>query len=135
MRARALRSLVVLGLAVVACKDSAGPETTLPLPGPADLNATVHQSAHQEFISPTGAISQYALWIKLPAGTPDAGVLVGEQTPVFLRTNGKLSPTTGAAIRAGDHVQVWRDASVAYGTTQAPAGAPCYRATQVVIER
>ena len=135
MRVRALRILLVLALATPACQDNAGPDTTLAVAGPADLKATVFQSTHEEFISPVGPISQYAVWIGLPGTRPDAGVLVGAQTPVFLRINGALSRTTGAAITAGDLLQVWRDASVAYGAVQAPPGAPCYHATQVVIER
>lgn len=136
MQRRALYRLLVLALAAAACQDSTGTETTLPVSGPADLSATVVQSTHEEFISPGGPVSQYAVWIRPPTGTrPDAGVLVGAQTPVFLRADGVLSETTGAAITAGDLVQIWRSASVVHGAAQAPPGAPCYDATQVVIER
>ena len=113
-----------------------GARGNLTVSGPPDLRVTVFRSTHEEFISPVGPISQYAVWIGRPTGTrPDAGVLVAAKTPVFLRINGALARTTGAAITAGDFVQVWRDASVAYGAVQAPPGAPCYHATQVVIER
>jgi hypothetical protein len=136
MRVRALRNLLVLGLAVAACQDNAGPDASLPLSGPADLTATVFRSTHEEFISPVGPISQYAVWIGLSSDTrPDAGVLVGARTPVFLRIGSTLSRASAASIRAGDRVHVWRDASVSYGAVQAPPGAPCYHATQVVIER
>ena len=57
----------------------------------------------------------------MPSGTrPDAGLLVGAEIPVFLRINGALSRTTAAAISAGDRVQVWRQASVAYGLFKRP---------------
>lgn len=137
MRVRASGSLLLLALtAVLGCQDNAAPDTLLAISGPPDLTAAVFRSTHEEFISPVGPISQYAVWIGLPAGSrPDAGVLVGKTTPVFLRINGGLSQTTGASIRAGDLIQVWRKASVAYGAVQAPPGAPCYQATQIVIER
>ena len=136
-RIQALPGMLLLALAALpGCRDNAGPDTTLEVSGPPALTATVFQSTHEEFISPVGPISQYALWIGLPAGTrPDAGVLVGARTPVFLRINGELSRATGAAIEAGDRIQLWRDGSVSYGAVQAPPGAPCYHATQIVIER
>jgi hypothetical protein len=136
-RIRALRSLLLLVFAAVpGCRDNAGPDTTLAVSGPPALTAAVFQSTHEEFISPVGPISQYNVWIGLPSGTrPDAGVLVGAKTPVFLRTNGALSRATGAAIKAGDLIQLWRDGSVVYGAFQAPPGAPSYHATQIVIER
>lgn len=137
MRIAALRSLLLLAFtAVVGCQENSAPDTTLAISGPPDLTSTVFQSRHEEFISPVGPISQYAVWIGSPADTrPDAGVLVGAKTPVFLRIHNELSQTTGASIKAGDAIQVWRDGSVAYGAVQAPPGAPCYHATQVVIER
>lgn len=137
MRARSLRSLLPLAFtALIACQDGTAPEVTLVVPGPPNLAAAVFQFTHEDFISPIGHISQYALWIGLPSGTrPDAGLVVGATTPVFIRMDGRLSRTTGAAIMAGDLIEVWRDASVAYGAVQAPPGAPCYRSTQVVIER
>src|SRR5688500_18954005 len=136
-RVQTLRSVLLLAFAaLLGCQDTAGPDTTLAVSGPPALTAAVFQSRHEEFISPVGPISQYAVWIGLPAGTrPDAGVLVGAKTPVFLRINGELSRATGAAIEAGDLIQLWRDGSVSYGAVQAPPGAPCYHATQVVIER
>ena len=137
MRARSLRRLLPLALSVLpACQDGTAAEAILVVPGPPDLRVAVFQSTHEDFISPAGHVSQHALWIGLPSGTrPDAGLVVGSTTPVFIRENGGLSRTTGAAIMAGDLIEVWRDASVAYGAVQAPPGAPCYRSTQIVIER
>jgi hypothetical protein len=136
VRIQALRSLLFLVFAaVLGCQDNAGP-ATLVVSGPPALTAAVFQSTHEEFISPVGPISQYAVWIGQPGGTrPDAGVLVGAKTPVFLRKSGGLSRVSGAVIEPGDLIQLWRDGSVAYGAVQAPPGAPCYDATQIVIER
>ena len=136
-RIQALRGVLLLAIAtVLGCQENAGPDTTLAVSGPPALTAAVFQSTHEEFVSPVGPISQYAVWIGPPAGTrPDAGVLVGAKTPVFLRINGGLARATGAAIKTGDLIQLWRDSSVAYGAVQAPPGAPCYQATQIVIER
>jgi hypothetical protein len=137
MRTPALRSLLLLAVTTaVGCQDSAGPDTTLTVSGPPDLTVAVYQSTHEQFISPEGPVSQYAVWVGMVAGTgADAGVVVGAKTPVFLRANGKLSRTSGSAIKSGDLIQVWRDASVGYGAVEAPPGAPCYTATQIVIER
>lgn len=137
MRIPTPRIPLLLALAVVVgCQDTAGPDATLAISGPPDFTAAVFQTTHEEFISPVGPISQYAVWIGPSARTrPDAGVLLGPKTPVFIRRHGALSQTTGASLKVGDLIQVWRDASVAYGATQAPPGAPCYHATQIVIER
>ncbi len=137
MRDQSLPSVLPLLLTVLlaGCQDGTDPNTTLVLTRPPDLTATVFQSTHESGPSPNGGqISQYAVWIGSGgATTADAGVVVGTVVPVFVRSSGKLTRTTGAAIAAGDIIQVWRDASVAYGAVQAPPGQPCYRAMQIVI--
>ena len=87
---QALRNVLLVAFAaVLGCQDNPGPDTNLAVSGPPALTATVFQSTHEEFISPVGPISQFAVWIGLPTGThPDAGVLVETKTPVFLRING-----------------------------------------------
>jgi hypothetical protein len=54
---------------------------------------------------------------------------------VFVSSNGKLTRSSVAAIAVGDVIQVWRDASIAYGAVEAPPGKPCYTGTQVVLLR
>jgi hypothetical protein len=121
---------------LAGCQDGTGPSTTLVLTQPPDLTAVVFQSTHESGPTPGGYVSQYAVWIGNSGATSgDAGVVVGAGIPVFVSSSGKLTRTTGEAIAAGDLIQVWRDASVAYGAVEAPPGTPCYIGTQIVILR
>jgi hypothetical protein len=136
MRDQCLRSMLPLLLTALltGCQDGAGPDTTLVLSGPPNVTAAVFQSTHESGPSPNGYISQYAVWIGNPGATSaDAGIVVGAATPVFVRFRGELTRTTGATIKAGDIIQVWREASPAYGAVQAPPGRPCYYGKQIVI--
>jgi len=139
MRVRPLRCLLPIPLWIlIGCHDSTGPATTLEVDGPSDFTAIVYQSTPEDFYSPAGThVSQYDVWIGPTGGTgPDAGVLVGSETPVFTRRAGRLDRTTGASIAVGDLIEVWRrDFPIDYGTVEAPPGAPCYWGTQVVIVR
>lgn len=138
MRERSLHGLLALVLMIqlTGCQDAAAPDAELVLTGPPDLTAVVFQSTHENMNSPAGYISQYAVWIgSRGAASPDAGVVIGSPTPVFLRSRGKLTSVTGATIAVGDSIEVWRDASVAYGAVEAPPGMPCYTGTQLVIVR
>jgi len=130
------RIVLLLTLVTTGCQDGTGPSTTLVLSGPADLTAVVFQSTHESGPTPEGYVSQYAVWIgSSGAINPDAGLVVGSETPLFASSDGKLTRTSAAAIAVGDVIQVWRDASVAYGAVEAPPGKPCYTSTQVVILR
>jgi len=135
---QSLRSMLALMLTVLlaACQDGTGPNTALVLSRSPDLRAVVFQSTHESGPTPGGYVSQYAVWIG-SSGAPsaDAGVVVGAVTPVFVRSSGKLTRTTGVAIAVGDLIEVWRDTSVAYGAVEAPPGKPCYEGTQIVIMR
>jgi hypothetical protein len=138
MRGHWLHSMFVLLLSLVTggCQDGTDPSTVLVLSGPADLTAVVFQTTHESGPTPGGYVSQYAVWIgSSGAMSADAGLVVGAATPVFLSSNGKLTRASAAAITVGDVIQVWRDASVAYGAVEAPPGKPCYTSTQVVILR
>jgi hypothetical protein len=128
--------VLVLTLGTAGCQDGTGPGSALVLPGPANLTAVVFQSTHESGFTPAGYVSQYAIWIGSSGATSaDAGLVVGAATPAFVSSNGKLTRTTAAAIAGGDVIQVWRDASVAYGAVEAPPGKPCYTSAQVVIMR
>ena len=134
-RFRTMLSLL-LTAGAAACQSATAPDTSLPLPGAPDLVAFVSRTAHESGPTPAGYVSQYAVWVAVPPSTAaDAGVVVGASTPVFLSRHGVLARTTGASISIGDSIQVWHDASVAYGAVQAPPGAPCYTGTQVLILR
>jgi hypothetical protein len=138
MRGDWLQSTFVLLLTLVTagCQDGIGPSTELVHSGPPGLTAIVFQSTHESGPTPGGYVSQYAIWFgSSGAMSADAGLVVGAATPVFVSSNGKLTRTSAAAIAVGDVIQVWRDASVAYGAVEAPPGKPCYTGTQVVILR
>jgi hypothetical protein len=128
--------VLLLTLGTVGCQDGTGVSTELVLSGPADLTAVVFQSTHESGPTPGGYVSQYAIWIgSSGARSADAGLVVGAATPAFVSSNGNLTRTSAAAIAVGDVIQVWRDASVAYGAVEAPPGKSCYTGTQVVILR
>lgn len=138
MRDQFFRSMLPLLLTALltGCQDGTGADTALELSGPPDLTAVVFQSTYESGPSPNGYISQYAVWLGAPGATsPDAGIVIGAATPVFVRSGATLTRTTAAAIASGDIIQLWRDASVAYGAVQAPPGQPCYRGEQIVIAR
>lgn len=105
------------------------------LAGPPDFVAIATSNTHMEGFVPAGFwLSQYEVWIAIPSGLqPNAGVIVAAGGPVYLSTNGVITADTAADILPGDSIQVWRNTQVAYGSVQAPPGAPAYSAKQVVI--
>jgi hypothetical protein len=127
----------VLLLALAGCGDQTRPQgDPAVLPDPPNLTALVFQSTRRSGATPVGFITQYELWIGPPGSTtPEAGLVIGEKTPVFERMNETLIPTTAAAIAVGDLLDVWREPSAAYGSVQAPPGAPAYYALQVIVAR
>ena len=138
MRARSTWSLLPLLLTALltGCQQGTGPGTTLELPEPPNLTAAVFQSTHESGNFPDGYVSQYAVWIGAPgAASPSAGLLVAAARRYMSGRNGTLAKATAAAIRPGDLIEVWRDASVSYGAVQAPPGQPCFIGRQVVIVR
>jgi hypothetical protein len=125
----------LLGAMLAGCSDSlppAGgedPRTDAP-----DLIVTVFRNTRESGDFPGGPHTQYALWVG-GAGqkAPDAGVVIGENVPVYRRADGRLLPAGAGTIRVGDVVEVWRDPHVGFGAVQAPPGRPSYTAVQVVI--
>jgi len=128
---------LALALSTAACRDSAGPVTTLAIAGAPDFSAVVTSTTYHEFFAPSGSwVSQYEVWVAIsPSDTANAGVVVGAARPVFTSTDGVLQRVTAGAITEGDAIQVWRDPTIAYGSAQAPPGAPAYHGMQVVIIR
>ncbi len=126
-------------LSALACSSATGPTTTtLVLSTPPNFVAVVTSNTLERGNSPAGYVSQHNLWVTIPSAIStqvNAGVVVGELTPVFLQTNGRLVHTTASSIRVSDVVQVWHDQTVAYGTAQAPPDAPAYSGQQIVILR
>jgi hypothetical protein len=82
-------------------------------------------------------MSQYELWLTIsPAISANAGLIVGRNVPVFVRSPaGTVMPASACSIAQGDLVEVWHDLSVTYGAVEAPPSAPAYFGTQVVIRR
>jgi hypothetical protein len=129
-------SLALL-LALIGCGEQTPPQDDPGiLPGPPNLTAVVFQSTLRSGPTPAGYITQYELWIGASGSTaPEAGLVVGEKVPVFQRIEQELIPRTPAAIAVGDLLEVWREPGGAYGSVQAPPGAPAYTALQVIITR
>ena len=141
----AVAACVLLAVTSSSCADAtdttsascsqttANPATVAP-----KFAAVVSKVIFQSGPTPAGySISQYDLWvIGPPSTTANAGVLVGEATPVFIRTsNGALTPAGGCAIAMGDALDVWHDGTLVVGSAQAPPGDTAFFATQVVIHR
>jgi len=127
---------VLLAALIFGCGSGTEPDPASPLTTPPDLTAVVFRSTYDHEQSPEGTLSQYDVWVGAPgAASADAGVTVGSDTPVFFHTGDRLIQTTGASIRVGDTVDVWRDGTVAYGAVECPPDAPCYGSEQIVIRR
>ena len=128
------RAVSLLAAGLAACGSPAGPGSTS-LSTPPDFTAAVTWVDYQDFYSPAGHVRQYDLWVATPPGSPaNTGVVIGRATPVFLRgPGGNLTPSAPDAIRAGEAIEVWHDATVGYGAVQAPPGAPVYSGIQIVI--
>jgi hypothetical protein len=124
-------------LLLCACtSESLGPKASLLLTTQPAFSASVYSAKSEAGISPEGPYSQTDVWLIIPpAAGPNAGVIVPTRSAVFLRTADGIFSSDGDHIRTGDKVEVWHDASVAYGAVQGPPGAPTYRGTQIVIDR
>jgi hypothetical protein len=139
------RTLVYLSLGVLlGCTNSAGSAddatgivSALEITSPADFSAVATSNTYREFFAPSGYwIEQYNVWAAVPpSDTANAGIIVSPSRPVFLSANGVLTRVSAADIGAGDSIEVWRERTIAYGSTSAPPGAPAYSAKQVLIHR
>jgi len=124
-----------------ACADpgeSLGPVASLTFSSAPDLEAKVTQVQFESAIGPGfGAYEQYDVWLAVaPSVTSNAGVVVPKSGPVFVRSaDGVIHAGSGATIRTGDAVQIWRTQGVAYGAVQGPPNSPTYEARQIVIVR
>ena len=131
-----LLSAWFVGLA--ACSSSTlGPPATPVLSTPPDFTATVAKVEFESANGPAGPYSQHNVWLVIPPSTaPNAGLVVGRLTPVFVRTGAGVFLSNPSGIKVGDRVEVWHDIQVAYGAVQGPPGAPTYtNLKQIVIDR
>jgi hypothetical protein len=136
---------ILVGLLVatsVGCKRATdsplGPPAALVLTRAFDYQGHVTQVTKECGCTPGfgGCGCQYAVWFaKPPATAPDAGVVVGDSTPVFVGGQGLFSRSSGSAVATGDMIQIWTEGGTAYGAVQSPPGTPCYFAAQIVIVR
>jgi hypothetical protein len=130
---------VLLAAACGAGDPGTGPlqEAVPVLSGPPALTARVARAEYEQANGPAGPYAQHDLWVIVPPGVvPNAGVVVGTRTPVFIRLDGRTYAARGSDVRVGDRVEIWTDlARAGYGAVQAPPGAPVYLGDQVVIVR
>jgi hypothetical protein len=131
---------VLFALSASACGSATGPTTTtLVLLTPPNFVAVVTSNTLERGNGPAGYYSQHNVWVTIPSAIAtegNAGVVVGELTPVFIRAkDSTLVRSTAGAIRVSDVIQVWHDQAVAFGTAEAPPGAPAYSGQQIVILR
>ncbi len=130
--------------ASLACGSSSAVEPCIPVPvdsaclaGPPTFVAVVTRVIHEQGNSPAGPLDQYDLWMAIvPSDTANVGVVVGSGVPVFLQVGtGPRYPTVVANVQVGDQVSAWVSANGAYGSPQAPPGAPVRLGQQLVIQR
>ncbi len=134
MTGRRLTMLLVLSAA--ACESATGPAVALVKTTPPDFVGVVTRNMLEAGCTPAGGCGdQYAVWVAIPpSDTGDAGVVVGDSTPIFVSNRfGLARAASGGSIVVGDSIHVWHDWTVAYGAVQAPFGAPCYMGTQIVV--
>jgi hypothetical protein len=122
---------------VIACAGATGPGAALVLSTPPNASATVASVTREAGNGPEGPYAQMNVWVVIPPATAaNAGIVVGDHVPVFIRIGTQpLVTADSRAITAGDQIQIWYESGPAYGVTQAPANAPAYMAAQVVIGR
>ena len=86
--------------------------------------------------TPAGCGCQWNVWFATPPDTAaDAGVIVGDSTPVFVGMQGSFGRSSPSAIAVGEKIDIWTTGGTAWGATQCPTGAPCYFGNQIVIVR
>ncbi len=132
-----LSSAWFLGLVACGTDSALGPPATLVLSTPPDFSATVTKVEFESATGPEGPYSQHNVWLRIPPSTQaNAGLVVANGTPVFVRTSDGVFSSNASGIKVGDRVEVWHDIQVAYGAVQGPPGAPTYvNLKQIVIDR
>jgi hypothetical protein len=142
-----LTLVAVVAVTGTACSDSTGikfdqiAECVPPFisyqPSTPDFSARTTKVEVESGAGPNGYYYQHNLWLIIPpAMQANAGVVVGSRVPVYLREGtAAVERYSACLIRVGDSVEVSHDASMGYGSAEAPPGAPVYLATQVVVVR
>jgi hypothetical protein len=132
-----LSSVWLIGLVACSSSSTLGPPTTLVVSTAPDFTATVTKVEFESANGPAGPYSQHNVWLVIPPSTgANAGLVVGQLTPVFVRTGAGIFLSNPSGLKVGDRVEVWHDIQVAYGAVQGPPGAPTYtNLKQIVIDR
>ena len=132
-----LSSAWLIGLVACSSSSTLGPPATLVLSTAPDFMATVAKVELESGNGPAGPYSQYNVWLVIsPSTAANAGLVVAEATPVFVRTDAGIFLSNPSGLKVGDRVEVWHDIQVAYGGVQGPPGAPTYtNLKQIVIDR
>lgn len=123
-------------LVLAACYNSATDPSEMQLTTPPDLIGVVQQITHDTSFAPAGfQLDQYEIFIAIPPATAaNAGVILGPHTTAFRSHQGLTRAVDRAAIAVGDTLRIWVDGAPAFGSVQAPPGAPAYIAAQVVLQ-
>jgi hypothetical protein len=132
-----LSSAWLIGIVACSSGSTLGPPATLVLSTAPDFTASVARVEFERGNGPAGPYSQHDVWLVIPPGTAaNAGLVIGEPTPVFVRTGAGTFLSNPSGLKVGDRVEVWHDIQVAYGAVQGPPGAPTYtNLKQIVIDR
>lgn len=132
-----LSSAWLVGLVACSSSSTLGPRATLVLSTPPNFTARVAKVEFESANGPAGPYSQHNVWLVIPPSTvANAGLVVANATPVFVRTRDGIFSSSASGIKVGDRVEVWHDIQVAYGAVQGPPGAPTYvNLKQIVIDR
>jgi hypothetical protein len=135
MSALGRATLAALLIPIVACYDSAMSPTEDLLTTPNDLVAVVTQISYDNAFAPAGfQLDQYELFVTVPPATQaNAGLVLGPRTMVFRPRGRSFAPLSRSEIVVGDTLKVWLGSGPAYGSVQAPEGAPAYGVNQVVL--
>jgi hypothetical protein len=129
------RLFVIAGSSFACYTSSTEPQALETTPS---FAAVVTQVSHDTAYAPGGfQLDQYELFVvRLPGSMANAGLILGPHANAFRPSGHSLHPVSRGAITVGDTLEVWADTiRVAYGSVQAPEGAPAYIVDQVVIRR
>ena len=128
-------TIAALLIPVAACYDSATDPTDAPITTPHDFVAVVTQITYEDGFVPAGfKLDQYDFFVTIPPATQaNAGIVLGPHTLVFRPRGRSFTPVSRSRVAVGDTLKVWLGSGPAYGSVQAPEGAPAYGVNQIIL--